>query len=146
MSTNPNAIQVGGSHYRTSSGVQHWDVMDEYRVGYLEAAATKYLLRWRKKDGVKDLQKAEHFLRKLYACRGEMPFVDQIARMPVVPSAVIDQLCADNMTPPGETRLIQLILNWNTTATIELVRRGVQGLIDDQRDGSEPGPGYVNQD
>jgi hypothetical protein len=34
-------------------------------LGYLEGCTTKHVSRWRKKLGVQDLQKAEHYLDKL---------------------------------------------------------------------------------
>ena len=58
-----NDTQVGGSHYR--SGLQHWDLIERYGIGYLEAAATKYVVRWRKKNGVEDLKKSRHYTVKL---------------------------------------------------------------------------------
>lgn len=61
---NPNERQVGGAHYR--SEFQHWDLMAEnYGAGYFEAAITKYITRWRKKNGVVDIEKAIHYYEKL---------------------------------------------------------------------------------
>ena len=60
-----NQTQVGGDHYR-SDGIQHWDLItDNYGPTYLLGCATKYLARHRKKNGKQDLEKAEHYLRKL---------------------------------------------------------------------------------
>mgnify|MGYP003630731335 CR=1 FL=1 len=59
-----NDTQVGGTHYQKSD-YQHWDWVPDNRIGYLEGAFTKYLIRWRDKDGIKDLNKARHFLIKL---------------------------------------------------------------------------------
>lgn len=58
-----NDKQVGGDHYR--AGVQHWDVAVALKLGYFEGQITKYVSRWRKKNGVQDLEKAQHFLDKL---------------------------------------------------------------------------------
>ena len=61
----PNEVQVGGTHYKTA--YQHWDFMaditrsPEYYVG----CATKYLVRWRGKNGLQDLEKAVHYIEKL---------------------------------------------------------------------------------
>lgn len=61
---NANSYQVGGSHY--VGAVQHWDVVEQVYCGrYFESCASKYVLRHRKKDGVKDLAKARHFCEKL---------------------------------------------------------------------------------
>ena len=59
-----NETQVAGSHYQTE--YQHWDaVLDILENRYLEGQVTKYVTRWRKKNGVEDLRKALHFLDKL---------------------------------------------------------------------------------
>ncbi len=58
-----NERQVGGTHYKTE--YEHWDFAIKIPLGYLEATSAKYLARWRKKDGIKDLQKAMHYLEKL---------------------------------------------------------------------------------
>jgi len=60
-----NDKQVGGTHYQTG-GVQHWDLMAKlYGDAHFKCAATKYVARWRKKNGVQDLEKALHYLIKL---------------------------------------------------------------------------------
>lgn len=53
--------QVGGDHYKTKS-LQPWDVWDAFELDPYEANAVKYLLRWRKKNGVEDLEKAKHYI------------------------------------------------------------------------------------
>lgn len=59
-----NTMQVGGTHYQRG-GLQHWDFVEAHGIGYLEAAASKYLTRWRDKNGVQDLEKARHYTVKL---------------------------------------------------------------------------------
>jgi hypothetical protein len=58
-----NTRQVGGQHYKTS--IEVWDFVIANDIGYLEGNAIKYLARWRKKDGIKDLEKARHYLEKI---------------------------------------------------------------------------------
>lgn len=61
---NPNERQVGGDHYRTE--YQHWDLMgDLIGADYFVAQITRYLTRWRKKEGVRDVEKALHYFEKL---------------------------------------------------------------------------------
>lgn len=50
-------------HY--DAGYIHWDLVVVLGLGYLDGNATKYVTRWRKKNGVDDLQKALHYVRKL---------------------------------------------------------------------------------
>jgi hypothetical protein len=58
-----NERQVGGAHYRKK--IQHWDFVASHDYGYLEGQVTKYVFRWKDKNGLQDVQKAEHFLQKL---------------------------------------------------------------------------------
>lgn len=59
-----NEHQVGGSHYASPTGVQHWDVVVMLKLDYFQGQITKYTIRWRKKGGLDDLHKARHFLDK----------------------------------------------------------------------------------
>jgi hypothetical protein len=59
-----NDSQVGGIHYKTV--YQHWDFVRLALNGrYLEGCVTKYISRWKKKNGLQDLKKAQHYLEKL---------------------------------------------------------------------------------
>lgn len=58
-----NDTQVGGDHYRTE--YQHWDLATDLQLGYFEGQITKYVTRWRNKNGLEDLEKAGHFTAKL---------------------------------------------------------------------------------
>ncbi len=60
-----NDIQHGGSHYMRGGSLQHWDWVAFNRLGYFEGCATKYVARHRFKNKLEDLNKAEHFIRKL---------------------------------------------------------------------------------
>lgn len=58
-----NARQVGGEHYGLSN-FQHWDLVALFDLDYFQGQITKYVMRWSKKNGVVDLEKAQHFLEK----------------------------------------------------------------------------------
>lgn len=58
-----NDRQVGGKHY--GKPIQHWDYVIAQNLGYFEGQITKYVSRWRDKNGLEDLRKAQHFLDKL---------------------------------------------------------------------------------
>lgn len=58
-----NDYQVGGGHYRTT-GLQHWDLVQMFEWDYFQGQVIKYLMRWRKKNGIEDLEKARHYLDK----------------------------------------------------------------------------------
>lgn len=57
-----NATQVGGAHYK--SQVQHWDFVAANNLDYFQGQITKYVYRWKNKNGLQDLEKAMHFLQK----------------------------------------------------------------------------------
>ena len=58
-----NEQQIGGNHYKTE--YEHWDLVLSTGMDYLAGCATKYVSRWRKKNGIEDLRKALHYLNKL---------------------------------------------------------------------------------
>jgi len=59
-----NKTQVAGTHYR--SAYQHWDFVVDADLDYFGGQITKYVSRWRNKNGAEDLKKAAHFARKLH--------------------------------------------------------------------------------
>lgn len=66
MQARANTDQVGGQHYRRIEGEQHWDrVWRLYGNGYFVGCITKYVERYKQKNGLEDLRKAAHFLQKL---------------------------------------------------------------------------------
>jgi hypothetical protein len=69
MQQGANAVQVGGDHYKTE--IQTWDYIIANDLGYLEGNIIKYVSRYRKKGGVDDLRKAQHYLQKLIETVGK---------------------------------------------------------------------------
>ena len=64
--SNADNTQVGGSHYKLKdSSCEHWNYVVANDLCYFQAQITKYVTRFRKKNGVQDLLKARHFLDKL---------------------------------------------------------------------------------
>ena len=57
-------MQVGGTHYKDKS-IQPWDYIIANDLGYLEGNVVKYISRWKNKNGIEDLKKAQHYLSKL---------------------------------------------------------------------------------
>ena len=56
--------QIDGSHY-VGMAIQPWEIIEHNGLDYWEGAALKYLLRWRKKDGVIDLDKVIHYIEHI---------------------------------------------------------------------------------
>lgn len=59
-----NDVQIGGDHYK-SHPIQPWDFIVANDLGFLEGNVVKYVCRFRKKNGLADLEKAKHYLDKL---------------------------------------------------------------------------------
>lgn len=58
---NPLAQQVGGGHYRDMV-IQPVEFIHANSIGYFEGNVIKYVTRWRKKNGIADLEKARHYI------------------------------------------------------------------------------------
>lgn len=58
-----NNFQVGGTHYKEMA-LEHWDVVALDNLDYFQGCITKYVMRWRGKNGIQDLEKAKHYLDK----------------------------------------------------------------------------------
>ena len=56
--------QVDGEHY-IDMAIQPWEIIKKNKLDYWEGAALKYLLRWRVKDGIIDLDKCIHYLEQI---------------------------------------------------------------------------------
>lgn len=61
---NINEKQIDGNHYKDTD-YQVWDFAFDSNLHYLLLNPIKYVYRWRKKGGVKDLEKAVHYLEKI---------------------------------------------------------------------------------
>jgi hypothetical protein len=59
----PLSRQVAGSHYKRAH--QPWEIIDEWELCYYSGNVLKYLLRYKYKNGVEDLEKAKHYLEYL---------------------------------------------------------------------------------
>ena len=59
-----NEEQVGGDHYKKHGDMQHWDVVVKFGLDYFQGQITRYVFRWRDKNGLEDLRKARHYLDK----------------------------------------------------------------------------------
>ena len=59
------ACQVGGDHYDTGEKVQWWDIGVVHNLPAIEWTVCKYILRYKRKDGLKDLEKALSYINKL---------------------------------------------------------------------------------
>ena len=56
--------QVAGNHYKDQP-IQPVEYIHANAIGYFEGNVIKYVSRWRKKNGVADLEKAKHYIELL---------------------------------------------------------------------------------
>lgn len=59
-----NQRQVGGDHYKNGSKMEHWDIVVAHQLDYFQAQILRYVMRHKKKNGLEDLKKAQHFIQK----------------------------------------------------------------------------------
>jgi hypothetical protein len=56
--------QVGGSHYKKYK-IQPVEFIVKNNIGFVEGNVIKYVLRFKEKGGVLDLEKAKHYIELL---------------------------------------------------------------------------------
>jgi hypothetical protein len=56
--------QVAGNHYKDLP-IQPVQYIHANALGYFEGNVIKYVSRWRKKNGIADLEKAKHYIELL---------------------------------------------------------------------------------
>lgn len=122
-----NDIQVGGSHY--ASPYQHWDFVAEALQGrYLEGQITKYVYRWRKKNGTQDLEKALHFTNKLLETASTIQSLDSLNGERGVPvEDCVNRFIKDCQHVDG--MIIRGVALWEIKPDLETVRDMLMGLI-----------------
>lgn len=59
-----DTIKEAAKHYDVGD-VSTWDFIIAKELGYLEGTVVKYIVRWKHKDGVRDLKKCRDYINKL---------------------------------------------------------------------------------
>lgn len=137
---NSNSKQVAGTHYKTD-GLQHWDIIAGQNIGYLEGCCTKYLIRWRKKNGLQDLQKAEHFLEKLIEMVESGQIKENKAR---INNRLMEEFYETAKIHYPESLIVHTVLRWQNVGVLKSALVTLKNLI--LEFDCDAGPGYVNQD
>lgn len=116
-----NDRQVGGDHYKTSGGKQHWDF---FGARYWLGCATKYVTRARFKGKCEeDLQKAIHYLDKtLESSEGRT--WHRTSAFDIV------KFADDKKLTPAETMVLYLSLNYDNFTMIDEAKQITQYLLD----------------
>ena len=123
-----NDKQVGGQHYRSAK--QHWDWVEENRMGYLEGCASKYTTRWQDKNGRQDLEKAEHFVDKTIekfvdGTKKPGPYAGCDANELPAP---LEEFAAANLLGEKETEVCRLLSTWKDLQDLRDARALIQAL------------------
>lgn len=129
-----NDRQVGGSHY--AAELQHWDMIEDHGIGYLEGCASKYASRWRKKNGVQDLEKGLHYTEKLV----EKADYGSMQRFPrgEVPTGVIAKFVIANDLELKEHAILLALLRWRVVGDLRYAVRLFQQLIQEATNDPTP--------
>lgn len=124
-----NDIQVGGGHYK--SEYQHWDFVADVLEGrYMEGQITKYVSRWTKKNGMQDLQKAEHFLRKLLE-------LENAGRVAPIQAGLSDadnifKFCSANGLSYAESMIISAVATWRDRSDLLFAHRALSFMVSER--------------
>lgn len=102
-----NELQYGGEHYK--SEVQHWDWALRNHMDPLTYAASKYVTRWRKKDGAIALEKAAHYVFKAAELHREGILIG--TGVPCVP---INIFAEANGLNDEEAKICSMLVAWRT--------------------------------
>jgi hypothetical protein len=142
MSSTPqdsvNAYQVGGAHYAKGGEYQHWDWVESNGIGYVEGCASKYVTRWRRKNGVQDLEKARHFIAKCRALAAprqlnvlgfKMNRQGRRNRAHNMGISIIDYANANGLNQT-ERHICNLLQHWRLDSDLERADKLVQKLIE----------------
>lgn len=129
---NSNTTQVGGNHYKGTT-YQHWDfVILGLHGRYLEGNITKYIARWRKKNGLQDLQKARHYLNKLIELYSN-GVVRPMPVMAVPPHHTAGHFCDVNGIEVSERMIILMVSNWQNRTDLHHAAKTLDALIEKEQ-------------
>lgn len=136
---NANEMQVGGSHYNNGSDYQHWDMCIDINLGYLESAATKYLSRHWKKNGMEDVKKSFHYITKVKEAFVDARIMSNQAytasprRNQALDHAIsnFNRFVEGNDIPPAEKAIMWRIVTWRTEDDLSYVLKEITYLIND---------------
>ena len=117
-----NERQVSGTHY--SAQFQHWDWVEATNLGYCECQITRYVMRWYKKDGIQDLEKAIHYLDKLLeleaAGRHNKRWDAEITELEI--ETCTERMFSQTQLPEAERVIVTAIRDWTTRDELEQIK------------------------
>ena len=109
-----NNIQWGGVHYKHGEGIEVWDFAYAYRYNNFESSILRYIVRYKKKNGLEDIRKAIHYLQKYIevtaaiAPRYSYVGISSGGELQRHESDCV-QFCRDYKLGPNQTRAVKLL-------------------------------------
>lgn len=133
-----NEKQVAGNHY--AGKVQHWDLAADRGYDYFQGQITKYVDRWKKKNGLVDLEKAQHFLEKYI----ELVREGAIHDAPKMSLGKYPDNYQEQLSEKMEKMRADAMQGYSDKLSRELVAPYPKSILHDS--GDPQSHGYVNQD
>ncbi len=126
--TDPNDIQIGGDHYK---GVkfQPWD-WALYQLGYYETSAIAYIVRFRKKGGIQDLEKAKHYLDKMLAAA----LGDEYSNRCQADNLTVLDFNKQNSCDRWQSLAVHLLVQWRVRDELVEAKKVIEELIQCEKD------------
>lgn len=126
----PNDRQIGGQHYREiDSEYQHWDLVVDFDMCYFTGNLTKYVVRWRKKNGVRDLEKAMHYLDKLISLYSEGRRQFENSNLTAPPLSKLYKFCEQHGLSFAETEVVAMAATYCTAADLHVLRAQLAAVL-----------------
>lgn len=115
-----NDKQVGGTHYKHQL-YQHWDFAVDMagNDAYLKGCASKYVIRYKDKNGIEDLRKSLHYIDKIEEVCCPLVVADFTTRLHLI--SFVSQL------EPAVGKIVTAIYRNN----LDVARAGIEELISD---------------
>jgi hypothetical protein len=127
-------MQHCGSHYKKLA-IQPTEYWKANHLGGDEAAAIKYVSRWRDKGGLDDLYKAQHHLQFVWEDLEYRVRVADIARLTKAGAGYRDIITPDdyieaNRLPVEEGRVVRYLTVWNHTGASHNLRSAIASMAE----------------
>ena len=79
-------VQIGGDHYK-NHGIQPVEFIHANKLDFFQGNVIKYVTRWRAKGGLKDLEKAKHYLEMYIELEAAAALTESYKTVPADASA-----------------------------------------------------------
>ena len=122
MSANERSPAHYIAHY------QHWDLVIAIPMSYLAGCSTKYVCRWRNKDGLNDLHKALHYLDKMIETYIPVPIPRTMSRSEI--QYEVSRFSAANHLSVIEEEYILLLSNYRYEDDLRTARLILEDIIE----------------